>query len=352
MYTATKIALQIISIVVCVALLIWFVSMINPVLLPFIIAITIAYIANPLRVKLSSLGLPLTLAICIVMLLIFALVTLFILILLPVFKNQTPKLIDIINSAQYWVQAKFNLQDLAPANNHNIKIIPTLISQNLLKNIDMMPLFFQTIFTSGYTLLETIISIILVPILVFYFLRDGYKMLEKIFFFIPSKFQPYAYQLNKECNLVLGAFFRGQLLVMLFLCIYYSLALSLIGLQASIVLGLIIGILSIFPYIGAIVGVILVGIIALVQFGSIKWLLWVGLIFLIGHAAENFYLTPTLIGDRIGLHPVMVIFVILAGGALFGIIGIILAMPCAAVIMVTTRFIANNFHILRHLKTK
>ena len=163
-------------------------------------------------------------------------------------------------------------------------MVPDFLSQNLL-NVDMISWTFKTIFHSGRTIFEFILSIVLIPVLFFYFLCGWQEMLIKILVLAPKKKQRVVIRLAKECDLILSAFFRGQLLVMLSLCIYYSVALSILRLKAAIILGIIIGIISILPYIGAIIGILLVGIIALVQFGTLKSLLWVGLIFLVGHAA-------------------------------------------------------------------
>lgn len=348
MYKQTEIAFEIIGMITCLFIILWTAYLINSILLPFILAIIIAYICNPLVVKITQFGLSRTKATSIVMLVMIAFLSLFILILIPMLQHQLPGLINTLSHGVQWLQTKLNFPTI-PLNSsaqHSIKNIPILVSQNLFKNFDMISWTFTTIFQSGRTVLEFVINIVLIPILVFYFLRDWEEITNKTFSLLPKKIHPTILKLCNECDLVLSAFFRGQLLVMLSLCIYYSITLSLLNLQAAIVIGLIIGVVSIFPYIGAIVGILIAGTIALVQFGTINSLLWIALIFFIGHAAENFYLTPTLIGDRIGIHPIMVIFAILAGGALFGILGILLAMPCAAIVMVISRICLNKKNYL------
>jgi predicted PurR-regulated permease PerM len=178
----------------------------------------------------------------------------------------------------------------------------------------------------------------------FYLLIDKNTIIKKTRNLLPRRIEPTVVKITKECNSVLSAFFRGQLLVMLSISIYYSIGLTLLGLRIGLILGLIIGTISIVPYLGVIVGVIAASIAAFVQFGSFTPVLLVWLLFIVGHSLDHMFLTPKLIGDRIGLHPIAVIFAVLAGGKLFGFFGILLALPAAAVIMVWLRFLVKHYH--------
>ena len=149
--------------------------------------------------------------------------------------------------------------------------------------------------------------------------------------------------LLSECNEVLSAFLRGQLLVMIALAILYSLGLSIIGLDLALLIGVISGLLSIVPYLGFIVGFLAASIAALYQFHDVWTLGCVAIVFVIANGIEGTILTPMLVGDKIGLHPVAVIFAVLAAGQLFGFVGILLALPVAAVIMVFIRYFVSHY---------
>jgi predicted PurR-regulated permease PerM len=147
-----------------------------------------------------------------------------------------------------------------------------------------------------------------------------------------------------ECDEVLSAFFRGQLLVMLSVFIIYGFGLTLVGLKVGFIIGLIGGLFSIVPYLGSIFVVTSSTLYALVQFGTLSSLLGVWSVYLIGQTLESWVLTPYFVGHRIGLHPVVIIFAIMAGGALFGFFGILVALPAAALIKVLLRFFKQQYH--------
>ncbi|MBR9805475.1 AI-2E family transporter [bacterium] len=151
------------------------------------------------------------------------------------------------------------------------------------------------------------------------------------------------HQLAKECDDVLGAFLRGQLLIMFSLGLLYMLGLWLLGLDLAFLLGLIAGLASVVPYLGFVVGVLVSSIAAMVQFGDWIYVLGVLAVFGVGQLVESLFLTPVLVGDKIGLHPVAVIFAVLAGGQLFGFAGVLLALPVAAVLVVLLRHAHHGY---------
>jgi predicted PurR-regulated permease PerM len=187
-------------------------------------------------------------------------------------------------------------------------------------------------------------NLVLIPVVTFYLLCDWERLVKGCKNLLPKKAAPTMIKLSIECDRVLGAFFRGQLLVMLFLAVFFSIGLSLIGINIGIILGILIGIISIVPYLGMIVGITASSIAAYVEFGTLQSVLLVWVVFGIGQFLESFIVTPRLVGDRIGLHPIVVIFAILAGGCLFGFFGVLLALPVAAVIMVWLRFLMKRYH--------
>ena len=154
---------------------------------------------------------------------------------------------------------------------------------------------------------------------------------------LPRSIAPQVARLADECDTVLATFLRGQLLVMLCLGIVYATGLWIAGIEFALLIGLLAGLVSFVPYLGLLVGILVAGIVGIVQFHDASVLLSVALVFALGQLLEGFVLTPWLVGDRIGLHPVAVMFAVMAGGQLFGFFGILLALPVAAMILVLLR---------------
>lgn len=203
--------------------------------------------------------------------------------------------------------------------------------------------FIKVLTHSGYSIFLFSLNLILIPVVTFYLLRDWDKILLSAKKLIPRTWQPSFLKLVNDCNDVIGAFFRGQLLVMLFLALYYITTLTIINLPYSILIGLFIGLVAIVPYLGFTLGLLSAAVIAYSQNHDWIYLSYVILIFVIGHVLESYILSPKLVGGRIGLHPVAVIFSILAGGQLFGFVGVLFALPSAAVIMVLIKFFLERY---------
>jgi predicted PurR-regulated permease PerM len=178
----------------------------------------------------------------------------------------------------------------------------------------------------------------------FYLLRDWDLMMGKLRGLLPRQREPQVVGLAGECHEVLGAFVRGQLMVMLALGVIYSAGLMLVGLELGLLIGMLAGLAAIVPYMGFIIGIGAALVAGLFQFGGDLYpMLGIVAVFMVGQALEGMVLTPLLVGDRIGLHPVAVIFAILAGGELFGFTGVLLALPVAAVIMVLLRHVHDLY---------
>jgi predicted PurR-regulated permease PerM len=325
-----------------------FLYLLAPLLLPFAGGALIAYLCNPLVKKLESYRVPHLFAVVIVFSVIFLIVAQLIFLVIPsliqkqvaTLSVQLPSILNWINAKTFpWLKSHFDLQA-----DNNIEAFKNVFSENLAQAGGAATWVGKTILHSGKALFEAIVNMILIPIVTFYLLRDWTPIMINIRDSFPRKMKPTLIKLARECDSVLSGFFRGQLFVMLALTVYYAIALSIVGLQLSVIIALIIGVTSILPYLGLMVGLVIAIIAALVQFGTLSSVLWVLLVFVIGHSVENFYLTPKLIGDRIGLHPVVVIFSILAGGTLFGFFGVLLALPVAAVIMVLLRNLHQHYH--------
>jgi predicted PurR-regulated permease PerM len=203
---------------------------------------------------------------------------------------------------------------------------------------------FVYITRSGLSVIGWLANLLLIPVVVFYLLLDWEKLLERALALVPRRNRARVAALAREGNEVLGSFLRGQLLVMAALATVYAVGLTLAGLDLALPLGMLAGLVSFVPYLGFITGLLSAGIAAYLQFHDGLSLLWVAGVFLTGQLLESLWLTPRLVGDRIGLHPVAVIFAVMAGGQLFGFAGILLALPAAAVLKVWLRHL-HEFYI-------
>ncbi len=321
------------------------------ILAPFIIAGLLAYFGDPLVNRLTALKLPRTLAVLIVFFVIMLWIAILLLVFIPILSRQVELLInrvpDIINWAQNTALPWFN-QHFGFSENINLDSLKNSLKDNWQQAGQAANTLWKTIAHSGLAVVDWAIKLILVPIVTFYLLRDWEAVVNGTLHLLPRRLEPKVIALSRECNDVLGAFIRGQLLVMLSLCIIFSLGLWIVGLDLALLIGVVAGLFAIVPYLGTAIGLVSAGIAVYLQFHDWIHLLYVAIVFAIGHLAEGMVLTPLLVGDRIGLHPVAVIFAILVGGHLFGFIGILVALPVAAVIMVLLRHLKKHY-IKSHL---
>src|SRR5690606_34333460 len=196
---------------------------------------------------------------------------------------------------------------------------------------------------SGFALVAFAANVVLLPVVTFFALRDWDLLVARVASLIPRAQLPTVTRLATESSDVLGGFLRGQFLVMLILGAMYGVGLWLVGLDLGLLIGIIAGLLTFVPYVGPASGVILGCVAALVQFGTWQHVAGVLVVFGLGQLIESYWLTPKMVGDRIGLHPVAVIFAVMAGGALFGFLGMLIALPCAAIANVLLRFAEERY---------
>ncbi|MGK0500647.1 MAG: putative PurR-regulated permease PerM [Oceanicoccus sp.] len=232
-----------------------------------------------------------------------------------------------------WLADKLNL----PSSILPMAEFKTAITENWLTAGGFLGGLSKNIAGSSLSVLLLLANLILVPVVTFYLLRDWDVLIAHIRALLPRNAESSVVKIAGECDEIIGAFIRGQLLVMLCLGVVYALGLSIVGLELALILGLLAGLASIVPYMGFIVGIVAASIACWLQMGELMPLLAVAAVFGIGQMLEGMVLTPMMVGDRIGLHPVAVIFAIMAGGQLFGFTGVLLALPVAAVIMVMLR---------------
>ena len=324
-----------------VAITAFLLYLLAPILLPFVSAALLAYLGDPLVDRLEKMKLSRTVAVVVVFLLIFAFFIPFLLFLVPLLKEQVGSLLHQLPDYIDWLVVNLQpmLQDKLGLSLPSLEVAQ--LKETLTKEWSNAGGFLKglirTVSHSGLIVAGWLANIILIPVITFYLLRDWDKLVAYLHDILPRSIEGKVTQLMHESDEVLGAFLRGQMLVMLALGIIYSVGLRIIGLEFSLLIGLFVGLLSFIPYMGLIVGILIAGIAILFQTHDVTNLLWVFLVFGIAQMIEGMFLTPVLVGDRIGLHPVTVIFSVLAGGQLFGFFGILLALPVFAVIAVLLR---------------
>ena len=323
----------------------------GPVLTPFMVAAGLAYLGDPLADRLEARKLSRTTSVVIVFAVLSVALLLVVAIFVPLLQQQLvtfakklPAYIDWLQqSALPWVQTRF-ASDLPVLDLAQLKQSISSHWQQIGGTAASVTARVMSSFTqSGLALLGFFANLVLIPVLTFYLLRDWDVMVARIHELIPHRYEPRAVRLASDCDEVLGAFMHGQLLVMAGLGLVYSIGLWIVGLDTALLIGMIAGLVSFVPYLGFILGMVMAGVAAIVQFHEVMPLIYVLMVFGVGQLLESFVLTPYLMGDRIGLHPVTVIFAVMAGGQLFGFIGVLLALPAAAVIMVMLRHLHEHY---------
>lgn len=333
------------------ALFVFFIYLLLPVLTPFLIAAILAYICDPLVDKLSVWGmgkfrLGRTLATALMMLAIFAAILLLFLILIPLLQKESLLIAErlpvfigrIRDSIEPWLHARFGIHfDVNSAQ------IQELITKNWKSAGDILGSILQTAGSHGLALMGIVANTLLLPVVLFYLLRDWDGFIASIGQLVPRDWHDKTVTVAKEIDQVLAEFLRGQLMVMLAMSLFYTIGLWIAGLDMALPIGLIAGLLGFVPYLGIALGLTLALLVAALQFTSFGQVIPVLLVFGIGQLLEGMVLTPKLVGHRIGLHPVIVIFALLAGGQLFGFAGVLLALPVSAAIAVGLRHTRESY---------
>lgn len=329
------------------SLLLLLIYLLAPVLTPFIMAAFLAYLGDPLVDRLEAYKLSRTLAVGIVFSIIFLVLILVLVLLMPMLESQLSYLFRSLPAHLIWVQqellpslaARFNLNPEA----FNLDAMRESISQQWSAGGSIVLKVFQSISNSSIAIMLWLANLVLVPVVTFYLLRDWDLLVARIHELLPRSKEPVIKKLAMESDLVLAAFLRGQFMVMIVLGIVYSVGLKIVGLELALLIGMTAGLVSFVPYLGFIVGIVTACVAMLLQTQDIMQLWPIFIVFGIGQALEGMLLTPLLVGDKIGLHPVAVIFAVLAGGQLFGFVGILLALPVAAIIAVMLRHLHQQY---------
>ena len=316
----------------------------GPVLTPFLIGAILAYLGAPLVDWAQRRKIPRALSATVVVLLFgLALLALF-LVLVPLVQAEVAlaakRLPDLASRAAEqivpWLQQQFGIT-LA----FDVESLKTLLGENIDEARDLSLHLLAGIKTGGLILISILVNLALIPVVMFYLLRDGSMIAERVDSLVPRSWSAKVRLIMQEIDEVLAEFLRGQLLVMLVLACFYAAGLSLVCLQHAFAIGVLTGLLVFIPYVGFGLGLILGVLAALLQWTGWPAFFAVLAVYAIGQVLENYVLLPFLVGDRIGLHPLAVIFALLAFGQLFGFAGVLLALPVSAALLVG----------LRHLRT-
>lgn len=328
----------------------WVVWLLGPVLTPFVLAALIGWLGDPMVDRLERRGRSRAVAVTLVFALMTLLVALVLIILVPMIERQIVTLIDslpeyrdwLLGTALPWIEQRTGYE-----------VVSWLDTERLIELIrghwqqagGVAATVLAYVSRSGFAILAFVINLVLVPILAFYFMRDWDLLVERCASLVPRDHIGTATRLARETSDSLGGFLRGQFLVMLGQGAIYAVGMSLVGLRLGLLIGMVAGLISFIPYLGATVGIALALIAAIVQAQGFDWqlLILIGVVFTVGQLVESYVLTPRLVGDRIGLHPVAVIFAVLAGGQLFGFLGMLLALPVAAVGNVLLRYAHERY---------
>ena len=321
-----------------------------PILFPFVLAAIFAYICAPLVDRLERLGMPRLVGVLLVMLLLLGAIAALLLILLPLLQEEaqqlTARLPDAVNLANNrvlpWFGETFGL---------HLHLDPASLSSLLSSNRDGAQLLagklFESLRIGGIALVGIVANLLLAPVVLFYLLCDWHPMLERLGKAIPRAWHAQTVQMVGDIDAVLAEFLRGEILVMLLLAAYYSAGLWLAGSPFALPVGLLTGLLVFVPYLGYASGLTLALLVALTQFAGWGPVIGVLIVFGVGQALEGFVLTPWLVGKRIGLHPLAVIFALLAFAQLFGFFGVLLALPASAALLVALRQLSQAYFTSR-----
>ncbi|OQW39003.1 MAG: AI-2E family transporter [Proteobacteria bacterium SG_bin4] len=326
--------------------------LLSPILTPFLLAAVIAYICNPMVSRLARNNIPRTAGTILVMLLSLVAFGALILIMVPLFQKEAGRLLDkmpvfldmLKNHIIPWLESRLDIS-LEP----DMEVLKEAVSEHWQSAGGVAAKILPSLTSGGMAVVEFLVNLLLVPVVLFYLLRDWDVLIAQIDEMIPRYWHQQVSKLAHETDRILAEFLRGQLAVIVLMSICYITGLWLVGLEFALPIGLVAGILVFVPYLGMIVGLTLATFAAIMQFQDWSGVIPVWIVFGAGQLLEGMLITPWLVGDRIGLHPVVVIFALMAFGQLFGFFGILLALPVSAIMLVWLRhlhqrYISSNFY--------
>ncbi len=313
----------------------------KPVLLPFVAGILIGYLFDPLASRFEKLGLNRAASTFLVILSILIILVPAVIMLFSVIDNQV---IHLLNSAPDYIASTAkkidpflaDIQEKFP--NLNVEKLKEYLRSNAANGLKLVVSLLKNIITGGFAFFSLLSLLLITPIVSFYMLRDWKSFVKKVDNLLPRNNKKDIREIARQIDKTIAGFIRGQLSVCVILGTYYSLGLHFVGLELGLLIGFIAGIISFIPYVGSITGFVISLAMAFAQFGDYTHIIYVVLVFATGQFMEGNFLTPKLVGDSIGLHPVWVLFALLSGGVLLGFLGLMIAVPLAGIIGVLARY--------------
>ncbi|MGZ5776046.1 AI-2E family transporter [Ramlibacter sp.] len=321
----------------------------GPVLTPFVVGAVLAYALTPLVDRLDRAGrgrLPRVLAVVVVQLLVIVVLAGLVLLIVPVLvkelplmREQLPTLFDRIDGtlrpwlAQFGIHVAFDVDSLKAQMLRYLQGNYEDFASRLMSSLKV----------GGSLAFALLFNVLLIPVALFYLLLDWDSFVHRILELVPPRNRPAVDSFTHEADQVLGQYLRGQLLVMITMAVFYSVGLALFGLDLALPIGVFTGLAMFVPYLGFGIGLALALVAGLLQFASAKALVMVAVVYGLGQLVEGFYFTPRFVGERIGLHPLAVIFALLAFAQLFGFVGVLVALPASAVLLVAIRRVRSGY---------
>ena len=341
------------AIIALAGLLLWVLS---PVLMPFVVAAVLAYVLSPLvkgLLRISAGALPVLLAVGVVELLFLVLALAILLLVVPILAKELPLMREQLPGLLLKAQAV-----LAPWLTElgiEMALDPASLKAFIIKYFntsveDSLDGWLTSLRIGGSVALAVVGNVVLIPVALFYLLADWDRFVAQVVGLVPQRMRPGFDGFVAEVDEVLGQYLRGQLTVMVILAVFYTAGLALFGLDLALPIGVFSGLAVVIPYLGFGVGLVLALLAGLLQFAAWKAALMVAVVFGLGQVLEGFVLTPRLVGERIGLHPLAVIFALLAFGQVFGFVGVLVALPASAILLVCLRR-ARQRYLASHLFT-
>ncbi len=323
-----------------------FLFLVSSILIPFVAGLAVAYFLDPLADKLEAFGLSRTIATVCIVTLFFAVVILMVILLFPLLQDQFIRFLDkipsLVQNFEQWV-APFKeslLTRLSSAKLMELSGDPKSFGGPM---VQWFGNILKGILTGGLAIFNAISLVLVTPVVSFYLLRDWDKIVVKIDSWLPRDFALSIRIILVDIDKTIAAFVRGQGSICLILAFFYGISLTIIGLDFGLILGIATGLISFVPYFGMLIGMAAAVVVAISQYGEFLQVVIVLAVFGLGQVIESMFLIPKLVGERVGLHAVWVIFALMLGGTAFGFTGLLLAVPVAATIGVLVRFFVTQY---------
>ena len=341
------------AIIALAGFLLWVLS---PVLMPFVVAAVLAYVLSPLvkgLLRISAGALPVLLAVGVVELLFLVVALAILLLVVPILAKELPLMREQLPVLLLKAQAVLApwLKELGIEMALDAASLKAFIIKYFNTSVeDSLDGWLTSLRIGGSVALAVVGNVVLIPVALFYLLADWDRFVAQVVGLVPQRLRPGFDGFVAEVDEVLGQYLRGQLTVMVILAVFYTAGLALFGLDLALPIGVFSGLAVVIPYLGFGVGLVLALLAGVLQFAAWKAALMVAVVFGLGQLLEGFVLTPRLVGERIGLHPLAVIFALLAFGQIFGFVGVLVALPASAILLVCLRR-ARQRYLASHLFT-